>query len=168
MSDLVRKLRVAYNRVAEFPEYDTNGFMNLLLLRNLIPEAADELASLNRELNKLINDLERIKANETYYLNLTERYEAALRVITKIGSDKNGDWIGTNNLEEKASMDMWKIAKHGLGENVNTFRRNPDHVYVFDTEQARNTIYNVLREHQKIDGPANITREILFALFTKH
>lgn len=59
MSDLVKRLREAYGEVACFPENKSDGFMLLLALRNIVPEAADRIEQLERELalqNRLTQD----------------------------------------------------------------------------------------------------------------
>jgi hypothetical protein len=49
MEDLVKRLLDAFDLVKEWPEKDPNGFMNLLALRNLVPEAAARIAELEAE-----------------------------------------------------------------------------------------------------------------------
>lgn len=50
MSDeLVKRLQNAYGLVAEWPEKSPDGFMNLLALRNMTPEAVDTIEALTAE-----------------------------------------------------------------------------------------------------------------------
>ena len=48
-TELVARLAVAYDRVKEWPEHSPTGFMDLLALRNLVPEA---IAALQKELGE--------------------------------------------------------------------------------------------------------------------
>ncbi len=50
MSYIVELLTEAYDKVKEWPEHSETGFMDLLSLRNLVPEAADEITRLRSEL----------------------------------------------------------------------------------------------------------------------
>lgn len=50
MSDLVKLLRESYDKVSLFPENQHNGFMLLLELRNIVPEAADRIEQLEADL----------------------------------------------------------------------------------------------------------------------
>jgi RNase adaptor protein for sRNA GlmZ degradation len=58
MDDLVRRLEDAFDLVKEWPEKDPNGFMNLLALRNLVPEAAARIAELKAERDLLAFQVE--------------------------------------------------------------------------------------------------------------
>jgi hypothetical protein len=111
VGELVKRLREAYAKVSDWPERKPDGFLDLLALRNLVPDAADALtASAAR-----IAELEReIKARKNYtdedYIRLhnahcftanklasatarAERLEAALRETWRVL-----DAAGTLNL----------------------------------------------------------------------
>lgn len=45
-TDLVQRLKAAFKRVEHFPEDSKTGFINLISLRNLVPEAIREIESL--------------------------------------------------------------------------------------------------------------------------
>lgn len=50
MSEITGKLTAAYDKVKEWPENSETGFMDLITLRNLVPEAVSELNRLREAL----------------------------------------------------------------------------------------------------------------------
>ncbi len=59
-ADIVERLREAYDRVKLWPEKSLAGMQDLLLLRNLTPEAAAEIARLRAEVERLREDRDRL------------------------------------------------------------------------------------------------------------
>lgn len=55
MSEIVSELTAAYDKVKEWPENSETGFMDLLALRNLVPEAIAELDRLREALEFYAN-----------------------------------------------------------------------------------------------------------------
>lgn len=58
MSEIVSELTAAYDKVKEWPENSETGFMDLLVLRNLVPEAISELDRLREALEEIVKPVE--------------------------------------------------------------------------------------------------------------
>jgi uncharacterized small protein (DUF1192 family) len=72
MSDLVERLRTSYAAVAEWPErrgspmeVGGTGFLDLLNLRNIVPEAADRIVALEAEVERLLAERTQQQVTET-------------------------------------------------------------------------------------------------------
>jgi hypothetical protein len=59
--ELVKALRDTYDLVKMWPEKQPDGFTNLLVLRNLVPDTADRIEALTKERNALRSALNRIR-----------------------------------------------------------------------------------------------------------
>ena len=59
--ELVKRLRDTYDLVKMWPEKQPDGFTNLLVLRNLVPDTADRIEALTKERNALRSALNRIR-----------------------------------------------------------------------------------------------------------
>jgi hypothetical protein len=87
-TELVARLRNAYAVVAEFPEKRATGFLDLLELRNMVPQAADAIERLTRERDEARQWVEDVKnvqenANAEGYAEAKAHYEARIAELTR-------------------------------------------------------------------------------------
>lgn len=79
----VAELRKAYALVAEFPESKPDGFMNLLALRNLTPDAADTIEALAASVDRANAANEALCADVEAQAAELARLSEALREISE-------------------------------------------------------------------------------------
>lgn len=87
----VAELRKAYALVAEFPESKPDGFMNLLALRNLTPDAADTIEALAASVDRANAANEALCADVEAQAAELARYREALGPFAAVAEHDIGD-----------------------------------------------------------------------------
>jgi hypothetical protein len=98
-SDIVERLNTAYAKVAEWPENSETGFMDLITLRNLVPEAADLITALRTQAHE---EFLFRRATQRSYDAMEERAIAAESELARIRSEIGEPvaWIRDGFLDE--------------------------------------------------------------------
>lgn len=113
--DIEDRLRAAYSLVAVFPENQTDGFTNLLVLRNMVPEAADMIQALR----------ERAEAADSLITELRHRYADGQVALTEARRAEAAAW---NDAIEAAAGEAstWLSADDSpiLREHIRALRRD--------------------------------------------
>jgi hypothetical protein len=123
--ELVKALRDTYDLVKMWPEKQPDGFTNLLVLRNLVPDAADRIEALTAELTlaeqrgyanameaerKLHEDrIEELEAERDLATSALMHLERCAQVVSERGAATGPQWTRLTVAILKAREAMSKL-----------------------------------------------------------